>query len=318
MNVIDWLLKENVSCKYLVNKYLLEKSDSEINHLKSRITEEGFGLILMNKQDLKTHLWGEGVYSPKYISTHYTLLELCQLGACLQQPNIIEAIKVLFKEMWKARGEVKSYRHQDLCVVAMMVRIACTAKFNDFRLREMIDFILEHQMDDGGWNCAWERLPKPKQSSLHTTLSVLDAFNAYSKNEYIYRINEINQVIPQASEYILSKRMFRSVKTNEVIHKDMLVFPFPYGWKYDILRALTVMVDLEIPYDERMEESLDILISRLDEYGRIKANRKQGGLHHIQYTKTNHICPFNSLRVLKVLKTYRNKQYQNYLSKEIS
>jgi hypothetical protein len=312
MDLLFWMKNHDVSLHYLVKRDLLGEDDPS---LKNKILKEGYGLGLMNLYDHKTHLWGEGVYSPKYTSTHYTLLELCQLGANLNDVRIHMAITILFDEMWKAKGLMRKHRHQDMCVVAMMVRIAATAHFKDSRIFDMIDYILEYPMTDGGWNCAWERKPKPKQSSLHTTLSVLEAFHAYIQHGYTYRIDDIDQMIPKGVLYILSKRLFRSVHTNEIIHKDMLSYPFPYGWKYDILRALTVFVDLDIPYDQKMEEGLIMLVNRLDAYGRIKADRKAPGLHHFRYTKTNQPCPFNTYRVLKVLKVYKHDLYQKYMIK---
>ena len=311
MDLILWMQSRDISLKYLVKRDLLEMDDLSI---KDQILTEGYGLKIMNLQDSKTHLWGEGVYSPKYTSTHYTLLELCQLGANLNDTRIHKSIKILFDVMWKEHGQIKRYRHQDMCVVAMMVRIAATAQIKDPRIFDMIDYILEHPMLDGGWNCAWERKPRPKQSSLHTTLSVLEAFHAYIKNGYTYRLDNIFQMIPKSVSFILSKRLFRSVTTHEIIHKDMLSFPFPYGWKYDILRALTVFVNLDIPYDKKMEEGLNIIITRLDEYGRIKADKSSSGKHHFRYTKTNQYCPFNTYRVLKILKAYKHDLYQRYLN----
>lgn len=318
MNVIDWIESSDVSAKYLVSKFLLEKDACKLEELRRNINKAGYGSRLIAYQNPDTYLWGKGVYSPKYISTHYTLLELCQLGASLSEPNIVKAIEILFQEMWKEAGKVKSYRHQDLCVVAMMLRIGCTANLNDLRINEMIDYILLHQISDGGWNCAWERKPKPKQSSLHTTLSVLEAFNAYIKEGYSYRIKEIKAKIPEGIEYILTKNLFRSVRTKEIIHQDMLIFPFPYGWKYDILRALTIMAELKFDYDERMKEALNIIIERLDEFGRIKANRKPQGLHHVLYTKANHYCPFNTQRTLYVIKFYKPDLYNDFISKDIN
>jgi hypothetical protein len=315
MNVIEWMAQTDVSLEYLTNKYLLNNDDK---YLKDKVIRHGYAQKLMYLQDPKTLLWGNGVYSPKYISTHYTLLELCQLRASLSEPNIIKSIEILFEEMWKDKGKVRAYRHQDLCVVAMMVRIGCSANLQDSRINEMIDYILEHQMNDGGYNCAWERKPKPKQSSLHTTLSVLEAFNEYINQGYDYRLSEVEAAIPEAIKYILTKKLFRSVRTNEIIHQDMLMFPFPYGWKYDILRALTVMAEFKYPYDERMEEALSILLERLDEFGRIKANRKPQGLHHFLYTKVNKYCPFNTLRALRVIKFYRNDLYDQLIKKEIN
>ncbi len=318
MNVIDWILQGDVFVHYLVNRDLLRVSDKkELNNLRKRILTEGFGKELLSRQDLKTYMWGGGVYSPKYTSTHYTLLELCEFGAPLDEERFIEAIKLLFKVMWKNKGQVRPYRHQDMCVVAMMVRIACTAGFKDPRMEEMIDYILEYPMSDGGWNCAWERKLAPKQSSLHTTLSVLEAFNEYKKSGYTYRLKDIEEQIPRGVEYILTKRLFRSVRTNEIIHKEMITLYFPYGWRYDILRALTVMKELDIPYDERMEDALDLISSRLDEYGRIKADKKPTSIQHFRITKTNKLCPYNTYRVLNVLKYYRLSDYESYRSKEI-
>ncbi|MCF7924515.1 MAG: hypothetical protein K9L64_05345 [Candidatus Izimaplasma sp.] len=317
MNVIDWILKYDVFIQYLVNRDLLEIDDNKLHNLRQRILTEGFGLELIKKQDLKNYTWGGGVYSPKYISTHYTLLELCQLGAPLKNERFINALKILFDVMWKNKGKVKPYRHQDLCVVAMMIRIACETGYKDQKLFEMVDYILEHQMIDGGWNCAWERKPQPRQSSLHTTLSVLEAFYVYKHLGCSYLIDKINEKIFDGVEYILSKKMFRSVRTNQIIHKDMLSFPFPYGWKYDILRAFTVMANLNIPYDIRMKESLNYIKSKLDYCGRIKADKKPPGLHHFRYTKTNQLCPYNTYRVLKVLKYYSRSKYDGYLNKDI-
>lgn len=311
MNLLSFMMNHDVSLQYLVKRDLLEEDDIS---LKNKILKEGYGLKLMNLYDQKTHLWGEGVYSPKYISTHYTLLELCQLGANLDDVRIHQSINILFDEMWKDKGLMRKYRHQDMCVVAMMVRIAATAHFKDPRIFDMVDYILEYPMPDGGWNCAWERKPKPNQSSLHTTLSVLEAFHIYMKHGYTHRKDDISQVTFKGVSYILSKRLFRSVRTGQIIHKDMLSYPFPYGWKYDVLRALTVFVDLGIPYDKKMEEGLNMLINKLDDDGRIKADRKAPGLHHFRYTKTNQPCPFNTYRVLKVLKMYRHDLYQRYIS----
>ncbi|AUD63747.1 hypothetical protein BK010_09140 [Tenericutes bacterium MO-XQ] len=309
MDLISWMRNHDISLNYLVKRDFLGVDDL---HLKNQILSEGYGLRLMNLQDQKTHLWGEGVYSPKYTSTHYTLLELCQLGAHLDEKRIHKSISILFDVMWKEKGLMRRSRHQDMCVVAMMVRIAATAHFKDNRIFDMIDYILEYPMSDGGWNCSWERKPKPKQSSLHTTLSVLEAFHAYIENGYTYKIDEIHLMIPKGVSYILSKRLFRAVRTNEIIHKDMLSFPFPYGWKYDVLRALTAFANLDIPYDEKMEEGLNMLMNRLDEFGRVKADPKALGLHHFRYTKTNQPCPFNTYRILNVLKKYKLQIYNKY------
>ena len=317
MNVIDWINQGDIFISYLSGKDLCNLRKEDVDSLRSKILVKGFGYILLEKMDKNTHLWGNGVYSPKYTSTHYTLLELCELGVDLSDERFVKPIEILLSHMWINKGQVRSYRHQDMCVVAMMLRITSQAKLKDKRMEEMLDYILDNQMSDGGWNCAWERKPFPKQSSLHTTISVLEAFATYLENGYKYRIKEILAKIPQGAEYVLTKKLFRSVTTGEVIHKDMLNLPFPYGWKYDILRALYVMATLKITYDTRMEEALNLIIMKLDNYGRIKASPLSTGKHHFIYTRTNKLCPYNTYRALCVLKEYKNKLYNDYLNKTI-
>jgi hypothetical protein len=278
------------------------------------LLDRGIANFIYNQKDEKTDLWGNGIYSPKYTSTHYTLWELCQLGVDLSDIRLSNSIAKLTEEMWKPLGKVRAYRHQDLCVVAMILKIRLEAKINDDINREMIDYIIEHQMKDGGFNCAWERKPFPKQSSLHTTVSVLDAFATCSENNNLYRSGEIEIASKQCIEYILTKRLFRSVSTGNIIHEDMLKYPFPYGWKYDIMRALFLMSYFDYAYDHRMNEALNILIQGADDYGRVKAFSLTAGKHNLIYTRRNNYCRFNTYRFLYIIKTYRHNKYQKYIS----
>jgi len=287
------------------------------SHIKEVIDTSNIAKTIISKQDLKTSFWSEGVYSPKYTSTHYSLLILCELGIDLSKTRYLKAIEILLKNLWYKDGKVSNYRHQDICVVAMMIRICSQARLNDIRLYEMIDYILDHKMSDGGWNCSWERRPYPKQSSLHTTLSVLEAFANLKELNYSYRLQEINEGCKTGSEYILTKRLFKSVRTGETIRKDMLKFPFPYGWKYDVLRALYVMANLNIPYDERMEDGLKYILNRLDDYGRIKADSLSVGKYYGIYRRANQLSPFNTYRVLLVMKKYKYSRFSDFVNKNM-
>jgi len=314
MNVIEWVLQGDESLVYLVHKNLLKTNQEELQSLQSKLLDRGIANFILNQKDEKTDLWGNGIYSPKYTSTHYTLWELCQLGVDLSDIRLSNSIAKLTEEMWKPLGRVRTYRHQDLCVVAMILKIRLEAKINDNINKEMMDYIIEHQMKDGGFNCAWERKPFPKQSSLHTTVSVLDAFASCRENNNLYRSREIEIASRQCIEYILTKRLFRSVSTGNIIHEDMLKYPFPYGWKYDIMRALFLMSYFDYAYNHRMGEALSILIQGADDYGRVKAFSLTAGKHNLIYTRRNNYCRLNTYRFLYVIKKYRLNEYQKYIS----
>jgi hypothetical protein len=317
MNVIDWILEGDIFIHYLVEKDLMGKSEEDLKHLKKEMLHTGFTKRIIGEMDSDTFLWGGGVYSPKYTSTHYSLLELSEMDVDLSDSIFENSIEILLKEMWINKGQIKRYRHQDMCVTAMMLRIASQAQIKDKRLQEMVDYILDKQMNDGGWNCAWERKPYPKQSSLHTTISVLESFSTYLENGYNYRVNDILKALPKGIEYILTKKLFKSVRTGEIINWDMLKNPFPYGWKYDYMRALYIFAKLNVDYDPRMDDALEYAISRLDNYGRIKADSLSRGEHHFVYTKANKLCPYNTYRILYIFKKYRKGLYFDYINKKI-
>jgi len=74
--IIDWLLQGDVSIQYQVHRDLLNKDKIG---LKRKIILEGWGARFLSFQNENGH-WGRGFYQPKWISTHYTLLDLKNLG----------------------------------------------------------------------------------------------------------------------------------------------------------------------------------------------------------------------------------------------
>jgi hypothetical protein len=306
MKLIEWLSQGDVSIRYQVLRDLLGASEDEVNQAKQRIHQEGWGKRLLDLRDPKTLMWGGGIYSPKFISTHYTLLELKNLGIDSTIPEYQESANLLIRTMWQNKKHAL-----DMCVSAMILSIVTYGKFQSQDIREIVDYILQHQYPDGGWNCRWQK--GDIHSSLHTTLSVLEAFHDYEENGYQYRIEEIRKAVPQAREWILSKKLFRSFRTNEIINPQMLICPYPSRWKYDILRALDFFASIHYPYDERMKEALSILISRMDEEGRMPQEKAHPGKIHFRLERSREKSRWNTLRMLRVLKEYDCDLYHRLL-----
>jgi hypothetical protein len=301
---IQWLLEGDIFIVYQTKRDLLFADDEELHRLKSNILKQGVGKILMDKQDITTGMWALGVYSPKYTSTHYTLLELCQMGADLTDPRCQKGVKVLLDHLWEKNGKVKPYRHQDLCVAAMMLRMGVAAQINDDRLDDIIDYIVKNQMKDGGWNCRWEAKPSPKQSSLHTTLTVLEAIAMCLEKKYPYYLLKWKPLIEQGAQVMIKKRFFRSERTQAVIDSNMLLFRYPPGWRYDILRALDCFRELKIPYHPHMEEALTIIKSKMNDQNQLSADKRIAGFYHCSYERVGQPSRFNTLRAQRVLKAY--------------
>jgi hypothetical protein len=306
-DVIKWLMEGDSSIQFQTKRDLIGATDSELTNLQSKITEEGWGRRLLDLRDKETDTWGNGIYSPKWISTHYTLLQLKDMGTPSANPYYIESSKLLLNRMWFKNGLVAKNRYQDLCITAMLISICCYCKIQSENINQIVDYILDKQYSDGGWNCSWDK--GDAHSSVHTTLTVLEAFRDYEVSGYTYRIEEMKIAIPKAWEFLLRKHLFRSERTGEVIHNTMLMLSYPCRWKYDILRCLDYFQSVGKSYDSRMDEALDIIISKKRNDNLWPVQHKHVGLVHFDMEKTGQASRWNTLRVLRVLKRYKTEEY---------
>jgi len=300
MKVIDWLLKGDSVINRLTRKYLLDEVVPYVN--------DGFIKKYLDLFDHNNNRFGNCIYSPKWISTHYTLLELKNMEIDPSNEIYQKAAKNLLDSMWKNNNI-------DVCIGAMIISICTYGNIKDKKIEEIIDFLLLHRFSDGGWNCSWYQSKRPTKSSLHTTLSVLEAFYNYQTNGYTYRLQEIKALIPEAEEFILKKKLFRSVTTNEIINPSFTKFHYPTRWKYDAFRALEYFQVTKHLYDDRMEEAFAIIDQQFKK-GYIGIGSTYSGLNYFKL-ESNRAGRFNTLRALKILKFYQPNKYNDYLNKDI-
>jgi hypothetical protein len=306
----EWLLSGDVSVQYQVSRDLLSSPADIQNGIRARIALEGWGKRLLDERDFATGLWGGGIYSPKWVSTHYTLLELKNLGISPETVAYRQGSGLLLNTLWPDPGKNEKSaedRNRDICVSAMALGISCYAYIKSVKIDEIVDYILFKQFDDGGWNCRWDK--GAVRSSLHTTLTVLEAFRDYEQAGYTYRLDEMHSRIPAAQEFILKKRLFRSVRTGEIIDSKMLMLSYPCRWKYDILRCLDYFASIQKEYDNRMDEALVILHSKRRKNNRWPVQHKHAGRVYFDPEPTGGDSRMNTLRALRVIKFYRPDQY---------
>lgn len=186
MKITEWLLEGDTVIQYLVNKYLLGQPFEHGNG--------GYIARYLDLYDSEREVWGENIYSGKWTSSTYTLLELKYMEISPERPKYLSAVNKVLNGLWENHGRISKSRYQDMCMSAMLLSLVCYGKISDYRINEIVDYILAHQMDDGGWNCAWDSVHnRSTVGSVHTTISVLEAFADYQKNGYTYRISEIKQ-----------------------------------------------------------------------------------------------------------------------------
>ena len=300
--IINWLIEGDVAIRYQVYRDLL---GSKKSFLRDRIATEGWGAKFLGFRKEEGH-WGRAFYQPKWISTHYTLLDLKNLGISPEHPDIIESVLIILRDHKGVDGGINPSRmikQSDVCLNGMFLNYASYFMVEGEALHSIVDFILEQHMRDGGFNCQANR-QGAVHSSLHSTISVLEGILEYATNNYAYRRIELEQVAAEAREFTLQHHLFLSDRTGEIIDKRMLMLSYPPRWRYDILRALDYFQYAGVHYDQRMQPALDILLKKRRKDNRWPVQAKHPGQTHFEMEKTGFPSRWNTLRSLRVLKHF--------------
>jgi len=300
--IIRWLLEGDVSIQYQVWRDLLGEDKPE---LQARIATEGWGARFLDTRKANGH-WGRGFYQVKWISSHYSILDLKNLNIPPMQPDIKETIAIILRERKSEDGGINpstQIKESDVCINGMFLDYACYFKTDEADLHSIVDFIISEQMPDGGFNCRSNR-QGAVHSSLHTTLSILEGIQQYAANGYEYRRIELDRMAAEAREFILQHRLYLSDRTGEIIDKCFLMLSYPSRWRYDILRALEYFRTAGVEYDERMQPALDVLMQKRRSDGTWPIQAKHPGQVHFDMEQTGTPSRWNTLRALRVLKQY--------------
>lgn len=299
--VLEWLLAGDVSIQYQVRRDLLGVDD---RHLKSRIAKEGWGARFLSCRNADGS-WGQRFYQPKWISSHYTLLDLRTLEMA-PDPLVRDSIhKIALEEKCPdgGIGPGRTLRLSDVCVNGMYLNYASYFGEPEASLRSIVDFILDQRMADGGFNCM-KNHSDVHHSSLHSTLSVLEGIREYAASGYRYRRRELEAAAASGRAFILMHRLFKSDHTGEIIRPDMLRFAFPPRWKYNILRALDYFRAVGVPWDRRMADALAVVLSKRRADGRWTLPAPHPGQVHFAMEETGRPSRWVTLIALRVLKAY--------------
>ncbi|ODS30743.1 MAG: hypothetical protein SCARUB_04138 [Candidatus Scalindua rubra] len=300
--IIKWLLTGDVSIQYQVYRDLLS---IDRNDLRNKIVFEGWGAKFLSKRRTDGH-WGKKFYEPKWISTHYTLLDLRNL--CFPPDNSLvnESIEIILQNEKGKDGGVKPIGLEqkcDVCLNGMFLNYASYFCAKEEKLKSVIDFILSQLMADGGFNCQSNR-SGAVHSSLHSTISLLEGITEYEFNGYTYRLDELKKAERSSKEFILLHQLYLSDKTGEIIHKDFLRLSYPSRWKYDILRALDYFQYSGSQWDDRMNPAIQVLLNKRNKESTWNLQAKYPGQTHFDMEKVRKPSRWNTLRALRVLRHF--------------
>ena len=294
---IKWLLDSDPAIRWQVMRDLTREAPNAIAAERSRVATEGWGAQLLARQS-PTGGWPGGQWD---LITLWSLVVLKDLGldpASKQARRMIQRVEngLVFKPL---NNRPFLHGETEPCINGRILGIGSYFKEPNDALANQL---LGEQLEDGGWNC---EAPKSQRSSFHTTICVLEGLLEYERAGR--KSTAVTKARKRAENYLLERRLFRSLRTGEVINKRWLRFSYPTHWHYDVLRGLDYLRDAGIKPDSRVAEAIEIVMKRRHQNGRWPLNL----LHPEQIplemeTAVGRASRWNTLRALRVLHWYNN------------
>ena len=303
---IKWLLDSDPSIRWQVMRDIIGETDDVIAAERSHIATEGWGAQLLSRQSAAGD-WGGG---RKWdLITLWSLVVLKDLGldpASKQARRMIDRVdkRLVFKPLHN-----RPYLHGETepCINGRILGIGAYFKEPNDALAKQL---LGEQLEDGGWNCeAWPfsspKRPPSRRSSFHTTICVLEGLLEYERAGR--KSAAVTKARKRGENYLLKRRMFRSLRSGKVIDKRWLRFSYPTYWHYDVLRGLDYLRNAGIKSDSRVRDAIKIVMERRHQNGRWPLNL----LHREQIplemeTSVGSASRWNTLRALRVLRWYND------------
>ncbi len=300
--VIQWLLDGDPSVAWQVQRDLLDKPASVFELTQARVATEGWGAKFIGFQDPEG-TWAQRLYSPKWISTTYTMQTLRRLGLPPDNPHAQKGCQQLLDRGFMPDNGINYIRnpkikHSETCITGMVLSLLAYFRYPDERLHRVAGHLLAQQMDDGGWNC--ESYNGATHSSFHTTISVLEGLWEYEKT--FGENADITAARSKAHDFLWLHRLYRSHRTGEIVDRKLMKLTFPPRWRFDLMRVLDYFQDCKAPRDERLAEGVELLRSKQRKDGTWPLNSGMSGRFFFLMEKAGQPSRMNTLRALRVLR----------------
>lgn len=300
-NTIAWLLEGDPAIRWQTMRDLLDAPAAAVEAERCKVATSGWGKQLLELQDPEG-TWAGALYSPKWISTTYTLLLLYRCGLARSTPEAVRGVGLLWNGATYTDGGLtcgKTVTAPEACVTSMYITLARYFGFDDGRVDAAVNWLLANQLADGGWNCRNVRTGDT-HSSFHTSISALEAMREVLPFEP--ERADIKQAMARGREFFLAHRMYKSHRTGEVSHPTLTKLSFPPRWHYDVLRGLDHFQFVDAPWDERLTDALELLDGKQRSDGRWPVQHKHSGRVWFDMETGRQPSRWNTLRALRVLR----------------
>jgi hypothetical protein len=294
--LLRWLLDSDPAIRWQVLRDLADAPAEVVAAERARVASQGWGAQLLALQAPKGN-WGGPNEDAGWLVTGRCLSVLLDLGLDPKSPQAGKMIARVKKNIaFKPLGNKPFLEGEtEPCINGRILGIGASFDEPNDALAKRL---LAEQLPDGGWNC---EAPKSNRSSFHTTICVLEGLLGYERARG--KTAAVSNARKRGESYLLERRMFRSLRTGEVIDERWLRFGHPVFWHYDVLRGLDYLRAAGVRPDRRIDEAVEVVRSRRHQNGRWPLNLLHDERIPLQMeSETGRASRWNTLRALRVLR----------------
>ena len=293
----DWLSATDPALRWQVERDLLGEPEEVWGATRARVAQEGYGARLLSLQDPDGR-WAGGAFFPAgwdledhgapqpWTATTWTLNSLREWGvdaAALGDTaeRLARSARWEYDDLPYWGGEV------DCCINGWTL---ANGTWLGAEVSGLEQWFADHQMADGGWNCAWE-WDGATVSSVESTLNVLVSLRyreeAAARGEVRTDTDRLRELRRGGEEYLLDRGLMRRASTGELIGPFVAEFAYPGRARYSVLRALdhfrrVDVLDAELgrdvaPPDGRLAEAVQLVRDKRLPDGRWLQDVRLGG-----------------------------------------
>ena len=245
----------------------------------------------------------------KWQGAHWRLVSLVELGIPAHEPRAVAAAGTVLdwltgdghrRRISTIAGKVRRCGSQEGNALAVCCRLGLA---DDPRVELLARSLVEWQWDDGGWNC--DKSETAWRSSFNESLPPLWGLHEYASAPGAEWAREAAE---RTAELFLSHRIFRSLRTGDVIKPGWLDLNYPPFWHYDAPQALLVLSRMGLHHDSRADEAREVLAARRRNDGAWSARRtwwrppgaKGSNVETVDWgERASEMVTLNALRVLQ-------------------
>lgn len=323
-DTINWLLEDdNPSVKYYTLVDLLGKTfdDEEVTTAKEQIMKTGAVPKILSKQEPGGY-WGiqnDFYVRSKYKGTVWNLIILAELGSDGKEFSIKKTCEFIFKKSQDPTSGGFSYASITAgggapgkvlpCLTGNMIwSLIRLGYLDDPRVQKGIQWITKYQrFDDGEQNLPkdWPYKAHKACFSKHSChMGVVKTLKALAEIPGNKRNPDVKNTINQALDYLLIHHIYkRSHDLSKKSKPGWLRLGFPLMYQTDILEILDILTRLGIK-DERMQDAMDIVVSKQDDQGRWILENTFNGRFITNIETKGKPSKWITLNAIRVLKKY--------------